>query len=79
MLRQVADFLQFMIAIASLDAKKAFDRVHHVKLFNVLSDRNIPLFIIKVIVNWYSKMFASVRWNGVFFQYVAYKKWCTAR
>ena len=23
-------------------------------------------FIIKVIVNWYSKMFASVRWNGAF-------------
>ena len=46
--------------------KKAFDRVHHLKLFNVLSDRTIPFFIIKVIVNWYSTMFASVRWNGAF-------------
>ena len=46
--------------------KKAFDRVHHLKLFNVLSDRKIPFFIIKVFVNWYSKMFASVRCNGAF-------------
>ena len=52
--------------MAALDAKKAFDRVHHLKLFNVLPDRKIPFFIIKVIVNWYSKMFASVRWNGAF-------------
>ena len=40
--------------------------MHHLKLFNVLSDRKISFFIIKVIVNWYSKMFASVRWNGAF-------------
>ena len=52
--------------MAALDAKKAFDRVHYLKLFNVLSDRKIPFFVIKVIVNWYSKMFASVRWNGAF-------------
>ena len=57
--------------------QKAFDHVHHLKLFNVLSDRKIPFFVIKVIVNWYSKMFASVRWNA-FFKYVAYKKWCAA-
>ena len=54
------------VYIAALDAKKAFGRVHHLKLFNVLSDRKIPFFIIKIIVNWYSKMFASVRWNGAF-------------
>ena len=52
--------------MAVLDAKKAFHRVHHLKLFNVLSDRKIPFFIIKVIVNWYSKMFASMRWKGAF-------------
>ena len=52
--------------MAALDAKKDFDRVHHLKLFNAFSDRKIPFFIIKVIVNWYSKMFASVRWNDAF-------------
>ena len=68
-LRQVAEYFVTHgrnVYIAALDAKKAFDRMHHLKLFNVLSDRNIPFFIIKIIVNWYSKMFASVRWNGAF-------------
>ena len=69
MLRQVAEFCVTHgsnVYNAAMDAKKAFDRVHHLKLFNVLSDRKISFFIIKVIVNWYSKMFASVIWNGAF-------------
>ena len=69
MLRKVAEFFVTHcsnIYLVALDAKKAFDRVHHLKLFKVLSDHKIPFFIIKVIVNWYSKMFASVRWNGSF-------------
>ena len=56
-LRQVAEFCVTHVSnvyIVALDAKKAFDRVHHLKLFNVLSDRKIPFFAIKVIVNWYS-------------------------
>ena len=67
-LRQVADFFVTHgsnVYMAALDAKKAFDRVHHLKLLNVLSDLKIPFFIIKVIVNWCSKMFVSVRCNGV--------------
>ena len=66
MLRQVAEFFvthDSNVYMTALDAKKAFDRVHQLKLFNVLSDRKIPFFIIKVIANWYSKMFASLRWN----------------
>ena len=53
-LRQVAEFFVTHgsnVYMAALDAKKASDRVHHLKLFNVLSGRKIPLFIIKVIVN----------------------------
>ena len=67
MLRQVAEFFVTHgsnVYMAALDAKYTFDRVHHLKLFNVLSDRKILFFIIKVIVNWYCKMFASVRWKG---------------
>ena len=69
MLRQVAKFFVTYgsnVYMAALNAKKAFDRVHHLKLFSVLFDRKIPFFIIKVIVNWFSKMFASVRWNDAF-------------
>ena len=40
------------------------DQVHHLQLFNVLSDVK-SFFRIKVILNWCSKIFASVRWNNV--------------
>ena len=33
--------------------KNEFERVHHLKLFNVLSDRKIPFFIIEVIMNYH--------------------------
>ena len=69
-LRQVAEFCVTHgsnVYMAALDATKAFDRVHHLKLFNVLTDRKFHFFIIKVIVNCCSKLFTSVRWNGVFF------------
>ena len=50
----------------SMDAKTAFDRMHHLKLFNVLFDRKIPFYIIKAIVNCYSKTFVPVRLNSAF-------------
>ena len=66
-LRQVAEFCVTHgsnVYMAALDAKRLL--IACIILFYVLSDRKIPFFIIKVIVNWYSKMFASVRWNGAF-------------
>ena len=53
------------VYIASLDASKAFDRVHHIKLFEKLIDRGLPGGIIKILVDWYGKLFATVRWNEV--------------
>jgi len=50
---------------AALDVKKAFDRVSHYKLFTVLIKRQVPVWIIKVLVNWYSKLYVSVRWRNV--------------
>jgi len=69
LLRQVVEyFLEHgsNIYIASLDACKAFDRVNHVKLFNVLLDRGVPGRLVKVIVDWYGKSTSVVRWNGSF-------------
>ena len=54
------------VFISSPDASKAFDRVDHNTLFKKLLDRNMPLCIIKVLANWYGKLYASVRWNNTF-------------
>lgn len=52
------------VYLASLDATKAFDRVHHIKLFNKLSDLDFPAGIIKVLFDWYCKTFTMVRWKN---------------
>jgi len=56
------------VCISSLDASKAFDRVNlswHI-LFEKLIGHNFPFCLIKVLVNWYSKLTAVVRWNCIF-------------
>ena len=47
---------------------KAFDKVNHHGLYIKLLKRNVPCRFINVIINWYSKCYATVRWNGCFSQ-----------
>ena len=56
------------IYLSALDASKAFDRVNHNILFQKLVARNVPRCLIDIIKNWYSKLNASVRWNGILSQ-----------
>ena len=49
------------VFMAAFDAKKAFDRVNHVKLFEKLIERGFPAGIVKVLVDWYGKTFACVK------------------
>jgi len=51
------------VYIAALDARKAFDRVNHVKMFNVLLDRGVPGRLVKVIADWYGNL--SLLLNGM--------------
>ena len=54
------------VFMAALDAKKAFDRVNHVKLFEKLIKRRFPAGIVKVLVDWYGKTFACVKWGNCY-------------
>ena len=36
-----------------LDASKAFDRVHHDKLFSILAERNVPGYLVRILRYWY--------------------------
>jgi len=52
------------VFMAALDATKAFDRVNHIKLFHRILDKRMPIFVVKIIANWYSKNLSTVRWNN---------------
>jgi hypothetical protein len=49
-----------------LDATKAFDRVHYVKLLNLLVERDIPLVTIRLLLNMYTSHVTKVMWNGIY-------------
>ena len=44
---------------------KAFDKVNHYALFIKLLDRNVPLAIMNILINWYSVSAAVVRWDNM--------------
>jgi len=45
------------VNICALDISKAFDRVDHYKLFNVLMDRSLPRQFIGLLTDWFAKCF----------------------
>ena len=46
-----------------MDASKAFDRLNHGILFDVLIKRKIPLYIVRIIHHWYTRQRICVRWG----------------
>ena len=66
-LRQVTDFFVSHgsnMYMAALDAKKAFDRVNHIKLFELLIGKGLPARLVKLVVVWYGKTFSVTKWNN---------------
>jgi hypothetical protein len=66
-LRTVCDYFNKRgsnIYVASLDASKAFDKVNHARLFSLMLTKKVPLCFINVMIDWYSKLYSVVRWNG---------------
>ena len=47
-----------------LDASRAYDRVSHKTLFNMLSERKVPLIFIRIIAYWYKHQLLFVKWGN---------------
>ena len=47
-----------------LDASKAFDRVNHWLLLKKLIERDIPPFVIRLLMFWYTEQLFCVRWGN---------------
>ena len=52
------------VFVIFLDASKAFDRVNYWLLFTKLIDKNVPLFVVKLLMFWYTKQGMKVRWGN---------------
>jgi hypothetical protein len=52
------------VNVCALDMSKAFDKVNHFALYTKLIKCNIPLDLLHLLINWYDKCSALVRWNG---------------
>ena len=52
------------VFVTFLDASKAFDRIDHWRLFTKLIDKHVPLFVIKLLVFWYSQQQMNIRWGN---------------
>ena len=54
------------VFIGMLDASKAFDRLCHEKLFNILIERNIPPVVIRILFDSYRRQKLRTVWNGCY-------------
>ena len=53
------------VHVVLLDASKAFDRVDHIKLFNILVGKGVCPTLLKLLFNMYSQQTMTVQWGNV--------------
>ena len=52
------------VFVCAMDMSKAFDRVCHERLFNILEKRQVPFYIISLLKYWYREQEFRVLWGN---------------
>ena len=50
------------VYMCSLDAPKAFDKVHFAKLFQLLLKQNIPIIVLRLVLNIFIRLRVTATW-----------------
>jgi hypothetical protein len=53
------------VNLCALDVSKAFDKMNHCGLFIQLMKRGLPVNLLSVLEDWFSKCFTCVKWNTI--------------
>jgi len=56
----------WFICALFLDASKAFDRVQHMKLFEKLIQRKVPMCFVRLLKHWYEEQMMQIKWGKHF-------------
>ena len=51
------------VNLCAVDLTKAFDNVDHYILFTKLLNKKVPIYLIKILHDWYTKCFCMVNWG----------------
>ena len=54
------------VFVTFLDASKAYDNIDHWQLFNKLLNIHVPVFIVNILVYWYSRQEMFIRWGNTY-------------
>jgi len=65
--------------VTLLDISNNFGSVNHFKRYSSLLHVGIPVKVIVVLYDWYSKLSYAVKWNGAISQRLQYRQWCETR
>ena len=57
------------VNLCAVDISKAFDYMNHFGLFIKLMDRHLPLNLLRLLEDWFSKCFTCIKWNSVFSEF----------
>ena len=52
------------VNLCALDVSKAFDKMNHHGLFIKLMNRCLPVAVLSMLENWFSRCFSFVKWFG---------------
>ena len=64
MIEKLIDLENKELYLIFIDYSKAFDKVDHGRLFDVMLDMGIPRHLVELVAGLYNTQEAAVRWNG---------------